>query len=315
LKVFQDTSRSILSKNSSPDIAFTYSINPYRGCMHACAYCYARPTHQYLDFGAGTDFDRHILIKAEAPKLLREAFERRSWKGEVLVFSGNTDCYQPLEATYQLTRQCLEVCRDYRNPVSIITKSSLIERDIDVLTELARTSWLCVTISLPFADPKVSRALEPFAPSPKRRLKTMKRLVEAGIDVQINIAPIIPGLNDCDIPRLLSQAAEVGVRSAGHTLVRLPGPVRPIFEERLRKVLPLKADKIMHLLEQTRSGQQPSNFGERMVGRGQYWQTIERMWETTVNRLGLNSQLVNVPDLSTTTTFRRPGGAEQLKLF
>src|SRR5215469_9975366 len=170
LEVYEDHSRSILAKNDSPDLGFTWSVNPYRGCFHACAYCYARPTHEYLSFGAGTDFERRIVVKPEAPALLREAFDRPSWKGELVVFSGVTDCYQPLEASYALTRGCLEVCAAYKNPAGIITKSPLIERDIDVLTDLARVARLTVTVSVPFGDPVQARAIEPFVATPERRL-------------------------------------------------------------------------------------------------------------------------------------------------
>ena len=315
LNVLHDASRTILSKNDSPDIRFTYSVNPYRGCMHACAYCYARPTHQYLDLGAGTDFDRRIVVKPNAPELLREAFSKRSWRGDVIVFSGNTDCYQPIEAHYELTRRCLEVCAEFKNPVSIITKSSLVERDLDVLSELAATSWLCVTMSIPFADADTARAIEPFAPTPRRRFKTVRRLADAGVNMQVNVAPIIPGLNDRDIPTLLEQAAEAGATSAGHTLVRLPGPVETIFIERIRTALPLQADKILNRLADARRGQNAACFGERMIGRGNYWDAIEMLWRTNVARLGLNSCVVNVPEQEIPSTFQRPWEGKQLDMF
>src|SRR5437016_12191606 len=191
LQVFEDHTRTILAKNDSPDVGFTWSVNPYRGCFHGCAYCYARPSHEYLGLGAGTDFDRKIVVKPEAPRLLREAFERPKWKGELIVFSGVTDCYQPLEASYRLTRGCLEVCAEYRNPVGIITKSPLLERDVDVLAELARTARARVHVSIPFWDADHARAVERHVAPPSRRIETIRRLAAAGVPVGVMVAPII----------------------------------------------------------------------------------------------------------------------------
>src|SRR5689334_19108664 len=199
LEVWEDHTRNILASNDSPDVGFSFSVNPYRGCFHACAYCYARPSHEYLSLGAGTDFDRKILVKPEAPALLRAAFEKKSWRGELIVFSGNTDCYQPLEASYRLTRGCLEVCAEYRNPVAIITKAPLIERDIDVLLKLKERASVGICVSVPFWNENNARAIEPYVATPKRRMATVKRLTEAGLRVTVNVAPIIPGLNDEDI--------------------------------------------------------------------------------------------------------------------
>src|SRR5258708_11852033 len=179
LEVYEDHTREILASNDSPDVGFSWSVNPYRGCFHSCAYCYARPTHEYLGLGAGTDFDRKITVKPDAPRLLREAFERPSWKGELIVFSGVTDCYQPLEASYRLTRGCLQVCADYHNPAGIITKAALIERDLDVLERLRREARVGVTVSIPIWNPEHARALEPFVATPARRMKTIERLAAA----------------------------------------------------------------------------------------------------------------------------------------
>lgn len=190
LEVLEDHSREVLARNTSPDVCFTWSTNPYRGCMHACAYCYARPTHEYLSMGAGTDFETRIVVKPHAPELLREAFERQRWQGETLVFSGVTDCYQPLEASLKLTRRCLEVCAEYRNPVGIITKAPLIERDIDVLQTLAREARLWVSVSVPFHNPELARAMEPYVATPKRRLQTIERLAAGGISVAVSVALI-----------------------------------------------------------------------------------------------------------------------------
>jgi DNA repair photolyase len=288
LEVFVDHSRTILAKNDSPDVGFSFSVNPYRGCFHACAYCYARPSHEYLSLGAGTDFDRKIVIKPEAAALLRAAFARKTWRGDTVVFSGVTDCYQPLEASYRLTRGCLEVCVERANPAAIITKSALVERDIDVLSSLARVAAAHVTVSIPFWDPERARAIEPFVPTPARRLRIVETLARAGISVGVNVAPVIPGLNDQDIPRILTAARDAGASSAGYVLLRLPGSVKSVFEERLRAALPLAADRVLHRIQETRGGQlYDPRFGVRGRGEGSYAQTIRALFETTAIRLGL----------------------------
>ncbi|QQR42340.1 PA0069 family radical SAM protein [Myxococcus xanthus] len=304
LEVFEDHSRQVLSHNDSPDVGFSWSVNPYRGCLHACAYCYARPTHQYLDMGAGTDFETKLVVKPRAPELLREAFEKPSWKGETVVFSGVTDCYQPLEASLRLTRGCLEVCAEYRNPVGIITKGVLVERDLDVLQRLARDARLWVSISLPFHNAELARAMEPYAASPMRRLLTIRRLTEAGIDVAVSVAPIIPGLNDEDIHRVLAAAREAGATRAHHILVRLPGPVKDVFAERLRAKLPLRAERVLHRIRETRGGElNDSRFKHRMRGDGLYAETIHRLFHTAARKVGIRASYVteDAPD-----TFRRP---------
>ncbi|NOJ79553.1 PA0069 family radical SAM protein [Myxococcus xanthus] len=304
LEVFEDHSRQVLSHNDSPDVGFSWSVNPYRGCLHACAYCYARPTHQYLDMGAGTDFETKLVVKPRAPELLREAFEKPSWKGETVVFSGVTDCYQPLEASLRLTRGCLEVCAEYRNPVGIITKGVLVERDLDVLQRLARDARLWVSISLPFHNAELARAMEPYAASPMRRLLTIRRLTEAGIDVAVSVAPIIPGLNDEDIHRVLAAAREAGATRAHHILVRLPGPVKDVFAERLRAKLPLRAERVLHRIRETRGGElNDSRFKHRMRGDGLYAETIHRLFHAAARKVGLRASYIteDAPD-----TFRRP---------
>jgi len=314
LVVFEDHTRSILSQNDSPDIPFRWSINPYRGCFHGCAYCYARPTHEYLGFGAGTDFERKIVIKPEAPALLREAFERPSWKGEMIAFSGVTDCYQPLEASYGLTRGCLEVCRDYRNPAGIITKSPLIERDIPLLVELARVARVSVAVSVPFWTEKNARALEPYVTTPARRMKTIERLASAGIPVRVMVAPIIPGLSDEDVPRILEAAKAAGATHAGRVLLRLPGSVKDVFQERLGRALPLRADKVIARTREARGGNlYDPRFGKRQEGEGEYADTVARLFDTVAARLGFGAEEEEAP---AETTFRRPtdrGG--QLRLF
>lgn len=320
LEVLEDHSREVLARNDSPDIPFTWSLNPYRGCMHACAYCYARPGHQYLDMGAGTDFETRIVVKPHAPELLREAFERPRWQGETLNFSGVTDCYQPLEASLRLTRHCLEVCAEYRNPVVIITKGPLIERDLDVLQQLARDARVSVHLSIPFFNPEVARAMEPYVATPRRRLQTVETLAKAGIRVGVSLAPIIPGLNDEDIPRLLEAARGAGASSAFYTLLRLPGPVKDVFEERLRAKLPLRAERVLHRIRETRGGElSDSRFKHRMRGEGLYAQTLKQLFATAARRAGFPGSDMRETDEAAPTTFRRPArpapASPQLSLF
>jgi DNA repair photolyase len=321
LEVLEDHSRQVLSRNDSPDIPFTWSINPYRGCMHACAYCYARPSHQYLDMGAGTDFETRIVVKPHAPELLREAFERPKWQGETLTFSGVTDCYQPLEASLRLTRRCLEVCAEYRNPVAIITKAPLIERDLDVLQQLARDARLWVNISVPFFNAEVARAMEPYVATPQRRLRTVETLAKAGITVGVSLAPIIPGLNDEDIPRVLEAARNAGASSAFYTLLRLPGPVKDVFEERLRAKLPLRAERVLHRIRETRGGElSDARFQHRMRGEGLYAQTLKQLFKTAARKAGFPSASAEMEiEDDAPTTFRRPERppppSPQLSLF
>ncbi len=312
LEVFEDHTRRIIASNDSPDVGFSYSVNPYRGCFHACAYCYARPTHEYLGFGAGTDFDRKITIKPRAVELLREAFEAPSWKGEPLVFSGVTDCYQPLEAHYRLTRGCLEVCLEYRNPVGIITKSPLVERDIDVLAELAKVTDVGISVSIPLFDPAKARAIEPNVAPPARRLRTIEALAKAGLDVGVNVAPLIPGLGDEDMVHILEAAASAGATRAGLIFLRLPGSVRAVFLERLERDLPLRAKRVVARLRDVRGGAlNDPRFGHRQRGIGPHAEAIEALFQSTVRRLGLNAQEWK----KAPTTFQRPSERRQLALF
>jgi len=315
LHVHEERSKTILSENDSPDLGFRFSINPYRGCQHACAYCYARPSHQYWGFGAGTDFDREIIVKVNAPELLREAFARKSWKGESITFSGNTDCYQPLEGRYQLTRQLLSICLEHKNPVAIITKSPLIRRDLDVLSALAREARLTVFMSIAFADDETARAIEPGAPAIHRRFEALRALAGAGIETGVAMAPIIPGLNDKDIGKVLQRARDAGARHAFRTLLRLPAEVKPVFLTRLREARPQAADKIENAIRDARGGELYDNrFGARMHGEGARWLAIEDLFDLQCKRLGLNADR-DEPSAGAAepSTFERPG--PQLKLF
>ena len=302
LEVFEDTSQSILSSNDSPDLGFKWSVNPYRGCFHACLYCYARRTHEYFGLGAGTDFERKIFVKTTAPALLEQSFRRRSWKGELVVFSGVTDCYQPLEAAWKLTRGCLQVCLDFRNPCAVITKSILIRRDVDILKGLVREAAVNVSISIPFIDEETARVVEPGTPTLERRFETISILADEGIPVSVGVAPIIPGLNDRDIPAILQEAKRRGARSAFKTLLRLPGNVREVFLHRIRQGLPLRADRIEQRIRDARGGRlDDSRFGFRYQGDGPYWQAVEKTWDVWIQRLGFNPREREQPP-----TFRRP---------
>ncbi len=287
LEVYEDTSKSVLSSNDSPDIGFRWGVNPYRGCFHACAYCYARRTHEYFGLGAGTDFERKIFVKKEAPALLDKAFRKRSWKRETVVFSGVTDCYQPLEASWELTRGCLEICLRHRNPAGIITKSALIRRDADLLQALTKEASVSVSISIAFWDEEMVRLIEPGAPSIRKRFETMEILAKTGVSVGIGVAPLIPGLNDRDIPRLLKEAKNRGAAFAFRTLLRLPGSVREVFLHRIREKLPLAAGRIEHRIRETRQGNlYDGRFGHRHSGTGAYWEAIDQIWDLWTARLG-----------------------------
>jgi DNA repair photolyase len=315
--VIEDATRSILAENDSPDLGFRWSLNPYRGCFHACAYCYARPDHQYLGLGAGTDFDRKLVVKPRAAELLVETFERPSWQGELVMFSGDTDCYQPLEASYELTRRCLEVCARYHNPCALITKSPLVERDVDLLAALSRDVGLRVTVSIPLWDVEHARALEPFVATPQRRIRTIERLSAAGVTVGVNIAPLIPGLGEDGMPAILRAAREAGARYAGFVFLRLPGPVAGVFEERLRSALPLRAEKVLARVREARKGKlHDARFGTRLSGEGPYARTVRALFDAETKRLGLDTDF---PFRPAAPTFRRPPRApaagDQLRLF
>ncbi|MCB0220699.1 MAG: radical SAM protein, partial [Chrysiogenetes bacterium] len=276
LKVYETRAKAILAKNESPDVGFRWSLNPYRGCQHACAYCYARPSHQYLDFGAGTDFDRKIVVRMNAPEALRAHFEKKSWSGEIIAFSGNTDCYQPLEAHYRLTRRCLEACLEYRNPVGIITKSALIRRDLDVIGELAALGLASAAVSIPFHDPETCRKVEPGAPSPATRLETIRALADAGVRVTLAMAPIIPGLNDSDMAPLLEKAAAAGATRAFCLPVRLASEVLPVFSERMQAAFPDRWKKIENAILEMRDGKMNDpRFGHRQTGSSNRWKATE----------------------------------------
>ncbi len=289
IEVYEETAGSILTENDSPDLSFRWSVNPYRGCQHGCAYCYARPYHEYLGYGAGTDFETKLVVKINAADLLRQAFRRRSWQRDSVNFSGITDCYQPLEACYQVTRQCLQVCIEFRNPAAVVTKGFLVVRDADLLAELNQLAGAKVFVSIPFADAQTAKLIEPQAPPPQRRFEAIRRLREAGVRVGVMVAPIIPGLTDRDIPSILEQAAAAGAQSAGFTALRLPGNVEAVFLNRLRRDLPLRAGRIINRIRELRGGRlNDPRFGHRMRGQGAYWQSIRDLFAVNQRRYGLD---------------------------
>jgi DNA repair photolyase len=311
LQVFEDDTRSILSRNDSPDLSFRWSVNPYRGCFHACAYCYARPSHEYLGFGAGTDFESKLVVKPDAPALLRQAFLKPSWRGELVVFSGNTDCYQPLEAAWGLTRSCLSVCAEFRNPVAIITKAALVLRDLDVLMRLKEVASVRVYFSIPFAGNEMARKVEPQAPSISKRLAALKAVSAAGIATGVSIAPIIPGLNDDQMADILESARAAGAREAFFSLLRLSGSVEPVFLKRMADAYPDRIKKITHRLREVRGGSlNNSRFFERQRGQGAYGDMLEQLFELAKRKAGFTDTTDEVHP----NTFRRPQ-PEQVSLF
>lgn len=308
---FVDMSRSILAKNDSPDLDFTYSINPYRGCEHGCVYCYARPSHEYLGFSAGIDFESKILVKPDAPELLEETFRRKSWQPQVIAFSGNTDPYQPIERKLQLTRKCLEVFLKYRNPVEIVTKNHLITRDIDILKELASLHLVHVLISITSLDPELIRLMEPRTSTPAKRLEAIKMLAMNGILVGVNAAPIIPGLNDEELPSVLREASARGATTAGYIIVKLPGPVKDLFLDWLERVLPERAPKILNRLREVRAGKlSDSRFGTRMRGEGKVAESIKDLFHLSCKKYHLNEREI---ELTTSHFTRTP--ERQLEMF
>ncbi len=306
----RDSSRSIVSENSSPDIPFRYSVNAYRGCEHGCAYCYARPTHEYLGHSAGLDFESKIYVKEEAPRLLREKLMSRSWQGELITFSGNTDCYQPIERQMKLTRQCLEVMVQFKNAFSMITKNALITRDIDLISQNAKLGAALCLISITTLDDELCSALEPRTSRPAARLRAIRQLTEAGIPVGVNVAPCIPGLTDHEMPAILKAAAEAGATMANFTPIRLPLAVTPLFTAWLEQHRPLRKEKVLENIRNIRDGKlNNAEFGSRMRGTGAIAENMRQMFRITTKKLGLNERKFSLD----TGHFCRPG--DQLSFF
>jgi len=312
-KLLRDRTRSILAFNESPDVGFDVGINPYRGCGHGCSYCYARPTHEYLGFSAGLDFETRILVKEEAPELLAKALASPKWTPQVVGLSGNTDAYQPVEKRLQVTRRCLGVLADFRNPVQIVTKSHLVTRDVDLATELARHNAISVVLSITTLKPALQRAMEPRAASPARRLDAIRVLAEAGVPVGVNVAPVVPGLTDDELPAILEAAAEAGATHASHILLRLPHGVKGIFETWLEQHVPHRKEKVLNRVRQMRGGRlYDARYAVRGRGEGPWAEQLSSLFRVTTARLSLN----RAPRLSI-DGFRVPPSAlgDQIDLF
>jgi DNA repair photolyase len=310
-RVHVDASRSVLARNRSPDVGFDVSLNPYRGCEHGCVYCYARPTHEYLGLSAGLDFERQIFVKRDAPALLREALAAPSWTPETIALSGVTDPYQPLERRERVTRGCLEVLAEHRQPVSLITKNHLVTRDLDLLQDLARHGAVAVTLSVTTLDDDLRASMEPRTSSPARRLAAIRALAGAGVPVGVNVAPVIPGLTDPEIPAIIQAAADAGASFAGTIVMRLPHAVEDVFTSWLETREPARARRILARIREVRGGRMNDpDFGSRMRGQGTYAEQIRALYDLAVRTHGLDRR----PTLSA-ASFRVPGRTEQPGLF
>lgn len=309
---YDDASETILNPINSPDLSLTMGLNPYRGCEHGCAYCFARPTHDYLGWESGLAFETKIMVKRRAPELLRAALASPRWKPQAVAMSGITDCYQPAERRFRLTRRCLEVFADFRNPVSLITKNALITRDLDILTDLARHQCVEAYISITTLDADLAGKLEPRAARPEHRLRTIRQLADAGIPVGVMVAPVIPGLNDTEIPAILAAAAKAGARSAGYVLLRLPHGVKDVFTQWLDDHAPGKKARVLDRLRDLRGGKlNDPSWGARLRGEGVFADQLRDLFRVTARRAGLNLDPVEL----STAHFRRRDPNGQLDLF
>ena len=311
-ELLEDRSRSVIARNVSPDVGFDASLNPYRGCEHGCAYCYARPTHEYLGFSAGLDFETKILVKSKAPELLRQELASPRWEPQVLALSGVTDPYQPAERRLRLTRRCLEVLVEARNPVMVITKNHLVTRDADLLGELARHDAAAVGVSITTLDRSLQRRLEPRTSTPERRLAAIARLAEAGIPVRVMVAPVIPGLTDHEIPAILEAAAAAGAQRAAYIMLRLPLAVGPLFEDWMTRHVPDRVAKVMNRMRDLHGGRvYDPGFETRMRGSGPYADEVGRLFALSARRFGLTRRSSSL----SAAAFRRPSLGPQLGLF
>jgi len=312
-EVAVDTARKVITRNASPDISFDRSINPYRGCEHGCIYCFARPTHAYLGLSPGLDFESKLFMKPDAPELLERELSARNYTPRTIAIGTNTDPYQPIERRFEIMRRSLEVLERAGHPVGIVTKSNLVVRDIDILARMAKRNLVRVGISVTTMDAKLSRVMEPRAPTPARRLEALRQLTEAGVPTSVMVAPVVPAINDAEIERILDAAAACGVRGAGYVLLRLPLEVRDLFREWLQANFPDRERHVFALIRQTRGGKDyDATFGKRMTGGGPYAWMIGKRFDTACARLGLNARRNEL----TTEHFRPPRPVtEQLDLF
>ena len=307
---FQDKTKTIIARNQSPDVGFETSINPYRGCEHGCIYCFARPTHEYLGFSAGLDFESRIMVKLDAAPLLETELSSPKWKPQLLMMSGVTDCYQPIERKLKITRACLEVLSRFRNPVAILTKNRLVTRDIDILSELARHQAVVVNLSITSLDSKLHRILEPRTSPPAARLDAVAQLRAARIPVGVMVAPVIPGINDHEIPAIVDACAKAGAQFAGHVLLRLPWAVASLFEHWLDEHFPERKAKVLKRVRATRGGNKlyDSRWRKRQIGEGIFAEQISTLFEVSCRRAGMRER----PKLSI-AGFRRP--QQQLEML
>ncbi|MBA4143819.1 MAG: PA0069 family radical SAM protein [Nitrosospira sp.] len=311
-QITEEQAKSILSRNQSPDVPFSVSLNPYRGCEHGCIYCFARPTHSYLGLSPGLDFESRIFAKINAPELLRRELAKASYVPEPIALGVNTDAYQPCERELGLTRRVLEVLRECEHPVALITKSSLIERDIDLLAEMASRRQAMAAVTITTLDPTVARTLEPRATAPARRLRTIRALTDAGIPVGVSVAPVIPFVTEPDLERILAAAAEAGAISAGYVMLRLPWEVSPLFRQWLEAHFPDRAERVMNRVRDMRGGKDyDSNFGKRMHGEGIWADLIRQRFEKTAARLGIGMEPSRFSGLDT-SHFRPPSTASKV---
>lgn len=311
-RFFTDRSRSVIARNSSPDLGFSVSLNPYRGCEHGCSYCYARPTHEYLGFSAGLDFESRIMVKPDAPELLKKALAGRSWQPQTLALSGVTDPYQPVERRLGITRACLEVLLECRHPVSIVTKNHLVVRDLDILSRMAKHRTVMVTLSITTLRNDLHRVMEPRTSIPARRLAAVRALADAGIPVGVNVAPLIPGLNDHELPEILAAASEAGASCAGMMLLRLPFAVKDLFAEWLEQHFPDRRNKVLGRLREVHGGRlYDPGFGRRGRGRGPFAEHLGNLFRVSCRKLGLKRRSYDLA----TDAFRRPERAGQMRLF
>ena len=308
---YKDTSKSILTFNDSPDTGFEFGINPYRGCEHGCIYCYARPSHEFLGLSAGIDFETQIFVKDNAPELLRNELGKKKWEPQTIAISGNTDCYQPAEKHFKLTRKCLEVLRDFRNPVGIITKNHLVTRDIDILRELASFNAALAVISVTTLDTELAGIMEPRTSRPFLRLKAIEELSEAGIPVMVLVAPVIPGLTDHEIPEIIKSSANAGAERAAYVMLRLPYAVKDLFSVWIDTHYPHRKNKILNRIKSVRKGKLNSaEFGKRMTGEGIFADQVKDMFKLACRKNGLTNKKL----LLSTKHFRNPEDKQE-KLF
>lgn len=307
---YRDLTKTIIARNDSPDVGFETSVNPYRGCEHGCIYCFARPTHEYLGYSAGLDFESRIMVKENAPQLLEAELSSPKWKPQTIVMSGVTDCYQPVERKLQITRGCVEVLAKFRNPLGMLTKNRLVTRDIDLFRELAAHKAVAINISVTSLDPKLQRILEPRTSPPQARLDAVAELRAAGIPVGVMVAPIIPGITDHEVPAIVKACGAAGAQFAGYVVLRLPWAVAPLFERWLEEHFPGRKEKVLGRIRHMRGGDKlyDSRWRKRQEGEGIFAEQIASMFEVGCRRAGMGER----PTLST-ASFRRM--REQLTLF